>query len=231
MVEKIQVVLWDIDGTLLSFRKAERGAIRSCFSELSMGTCSDEMIARYSEINTGYWRRLERGEISKRQVLLGRFQEFFKCYGLDTGLIEKFNERYQHYLGDYVFFNDGARNVVERLKGRAAQYAVTNGTKAAQSRKLEKSGLDMLLDGIFISEDVGAEKPMHGFFQAVFAQIGAYEKEEILIVGDSLTSDMQGGVNAGIKTCWYNPEGSENTSVLLPDYEIRHLDEVLQIVG
>lgn len=226
-----KVILWDIDGTLLSFQKAERNAIRSCFSDFSMGPCSDEMIACYSKINTGYWRRLERGEVTRQQVQYGRFQEFFACYGLDVGLVEPFHLRYQHYLGDFVFFNDGAREVVEGLRKQISQYAVTNGTKTVQERKLRKSGLDKLLDGVFISEDVGAEKPMIGFFQTVFSKIGSYKKEEILIVGDSLTSDMQGGVNAGIKTCWYNPDGSENSSNLPLDYEIKQLNEIFQIVS
>lgn len=227
---EIKVILWDIDGTLLSFKKAEKSAIKNCFSELSMGPCSDEMVTRYSEINDGYWRRLERGEITRQQVLLGRFRDFFEVYGLDKRLAEDFNALYQRSLGDYIFFNDGALETVQKLKGQAAQYAVTNGTKIAQERKLEKSGLNTLLDGVFISEDVGVEKPMIGFFQAVFEQIGTYEKNEILIVGDSLTSDMQGGVNAGIKTCWYNPDGRENTSGLCLDYEIRHMNEIFRIV-
>lgn len=227
---EIKVILWDIDGTLLSFQKAERSAIKSCFSELSMGPCSDEMVACYSEINDGYWRRLERGELTRQQVLLGRFRDFFEAYGFDTGLAEDFNALYQRSLGDYIFFNDGALEAVEKLKGQIAQYAVTNGTRIAQERKLEKSGLKVLLDGVFISEDVGVEKPMAGFFQAVFEQIGKFEKDKILIVGDSLTSDMQGGVNAGIKTCWYNPDGRENTSGLCLDYEIRRIDEIFRIV-
>ena len=227
---EIKAILWDIDGTLLSFKKAEKSAIKSCFSQLSMEPCSDEMVARYSEINDGYWRRLERGELTRQQVLLGRFRDFFAIYGLDTGLAEEFNALYQKSLGEYIFFNDGALEAVERLKGQVAQYAVTNGTKIAQERKLEKSGLNTLLDGVFISEDVGVEKPMLGFFQAVFEQIGAYEKDEILIVGDSLTSDMQGGVNAGIMTCWYNPDGRENTSGLCPDYEIQHIDVIFKIL-
>lgn len=226
----IKVILWDMDGTLLSFKKAERAAIQSCFSELSMGVCSDEMIEHYSKINDGYWRRLERGELTRKQVLLGRFREFFGFYGLDTGQVEAFNARYQLRLGDFIFFNEGALETVRNLKGRVPQYVVTNGTKIAQERKLEKSGLNPFLDGVFISEDVGVEKPMYGFFQAVFGQIRDYKKEEILIVGDSLTSDMQGGANAGIKTCWFNPEGAENTSGLNLDYEIKRIDEVLEII-
>ena len=119
---------------------------------------------------------------------------------------------------------------VQALKGKVLQCAVTNGTKVAQDGKLRNSGLDKEFDRVFISEVVGVEKPNKGFFDAVFAEIGEYAKDEVLIVGDSLTSDIQGGVNAGIKTCWFNPKGVVNTSALKPDYEIRDIGEVPEIV-
>lgn len=106
------------------------------------------------------------------------------------------------------------------------QFAVTNGTSQAQERKLKKSGFDKLLDGIFISDRIGIEKPNIGFFQHVWDRIGEYKKDEIMIIGDSLTSDMQGGNNAGILCCWYNPGNNRNTSGLKIDFEISSLNEV-----
>ena len=127
-------------------------------------------------------------------------------------------------------FNDGADEIVRKLRGRVRQYAVTNGTLTAQRRKLANSGLDALLDGVFISEQVGAEKPGRAFFDAVFAAVAPCAPEEMLIVGDSLTSDMQGGNNAGIPCCWYAPEGGEAPEGLRLDYIIRDLHEVIEIV-
>ncbi len=226
----IKVILWDIDGTLLNFDAAESYAIRKCFEIFDMGVCTDEMIARYSVINRTYWERLERGEISKQEVLVGRYREFFATEGLPVENAEAFNTEYQLRLGDYAFFNDNAYELVKKLKTKVKQYAVTNGTLVAQERKLEKSELNQLLDGVFISDVLGVEKPNVGFFTKVFETIGDYEKDEVLIVGDSLTSDIQGGNHAGIRCCWYNPKQLKDTGNRRIDYEIRDLWEVEKII-
>ena len=226
----IKVILWDIDGTLLNFLRAEYESIKKCFAKFNLGECTDEMIARYSVINRKYWEKLERGEISKQEVLIHRFEEFFAQENIVTDCAEAFNKQYQYNLGDTICFNDKGFKLIQELKGKVKQYAVTNGTKTAQDRKLDKSGLRELFDGVFISEEVGIEKPGKGFFDFVFQIIGNYELDEILIVGDSLTSDMQGGNNAGIKCCWYNPKGLENQKDLRIDYEISNLQEVKNIL-
>lgn len=229
-MRRIKVVLWDIDGTLLNFKEAEKYAIRVCFEKFGLGECTDQMLREYSAINGRYWRGLECGEYTKPQVLVGRFEEFFEKYGIDTSIASSFNDEYQIRLGDTVCFCENGLETVRALKGKVLQYAVTNGTKAAQDRKLANSGLDQLLDGIFISEEIGIEKPMTGFFDKVFREIGAYRKDEMMIVGDSLTSDMQGGSNVGIVTCWYHPEGKETPGNLKIDYEIHDIKQVLEIV-
>ena len=226
----MKVILWDIDGTLLNFEEAEKEAIRMCFSKFNLGECTDEMIRVYSKINRGYWERLERGEISKKEVLEGRFRDFFAQYGIDVSVATEFNAEYQVRLGDTICFNDNGFEIVKECKGKVLQYAVTNGTKIAQDRKLEKSGLIHLFDGVFISDVIGIEKPAIGFFEEVFKNIEPCEKQEILIVGDSLSSDMQGGINAEIVTCWYNPSRKENDKALKLDYEIQDLHQVLDII-
>jgi len=226
---KIKVVLWDIDGTLLNFHEAEKAAIRQCFSLFQLGECTDEMLAIYSGINKIYWQRLERGEMTKPQILEGRFREFFGRYGLNADCVPDFNRQYQISLGDTVCFNPGGKETVAALAGRVKQYAVTNGTQVAQKRKLKNSGLDQLFDGVFISDEMGVEKPNIEFFQKIWQQIGDYPGDEVLIVGDSLTSDMRGGVNAGILTCWFDPEGNAVPADMRIDYQIRQLSEVLDI--
>ena len=226
----IKVVLWDIDGTLLNFEAAEKVAIRQCFASHGLGECSDEMLKRYSVINRKYWEALERGELTKPEVLVGRFREFFEKEGLAVEKAEAVNAEYQERLGDTVVFCDNGFELVEKLRGTVKQAAVTNGTKVAQDRKLKNSNLITLLDDIFISDVLGVEKPNAGFFDIVFERIGDYNKDEILIVGDSLTSDIRGGNNAGIKTCWYNPKKLENTIGVHVDYEITNLWEIEQIL-
>lgn len=226
----IKVILWDIDGTLLNFEAAEKAAIRQCFASHGLGECSDEMLKRYSVINRKYWEALERGELTKPEVLVGRFREFFEKEGLPADKAESVNAEYQVRLGDTVVFCDNGYELVQKLKGRVKQVAVTNGTKVAQDKKLAKSRLFELLDDIFISDVLGVEKPSIAFFDVVFERLAGYQKEEMLIVGDSLTSDIRGGNNAGIATCWYNPKKLENTVGVQVDYEITNLWEIEQIL-
>ena len=226
----IKVILWDVDGTLLDFGAAEKVAIRQCFASHDMGECTDEMLKKYSAINRKYWEALERGELSKPEVLVGRFREFFVSEGLPVEHAESFNQEYQVRLGDTVVFCDNAFELLQKYKGQVKQYAVTNGTKVAQDRKLKNSKLDTLFDGIFISDVLGVEKPNVEFFDIVFEQIGKFAKGEVMIVGDSLTSDIKGGNNAGILTCWYNPKKLANTKGVNVDFEIADLWEIEQIL-
>jgi len=226
----IKAILWDIDGTLLNFEAAERNALQACFRKFGLGECSDGMLKRYSAINQTYWRGLEDGRLTREQVLTGRFQEFFASEGLPEPDIAALNGAYQLLLGDTVCFQDDSYNIVRRLRNKVKQYAVTNGTRAAQERKLAKSGLAGLLDGVFISEDLGAEKPSSLFFQRVFSRLPPCGGGEAVIVGDSLTSDMRGGNNAGILCCWYNPEQKPAPDGLRIDFNIRRLDEVEELV-
>lgn len=222
----IKVLLWDIDGTILNFLKSEKYAVKKCFSVFGLGECSDETVSRYSEINKKYWTMLEAGKITKQDVMRRRYEDLFRIEGIEFDRIDELNKEYQIRLGDKIFFNDNAHALLKRLSKTYRQYAVTNGTAAAQRRKLERSGLDRLFDGVFISDDVGYEKPMKEFFDAVLGAIGDYKKDEIMIIGDSLTSDMQGGFNAGIKCCLYNPHREAVRTALPIDLEISDLNEI-----
>ncbi len=227
----IKTLLWDIDGTLLDFGKAEAYGIRKCFEIFGLGACTDEMLARYSKINRKYWEMLERGEITKPQVLRGRFEEFFAGEGIAFDRIDDLNTEYQIRLGDKVFFCPNALEAVTELKGKYRQYAVTNGTLLAQSRKLKESGLDKIFDGVFISDQIGFEKPSVEFFNKVQEQIGKFKSSEVMIIGDSLSSDMKGGNNVNILCCWYNPNGNENKSDIKIDHEIKDISEIFNILN
>ena len=226
----IKVLLWDIDATLLDFLAAEKAAIRFCFKKYELGECSDEMLGRYSVINRRYWEMLERGEMSKAEILVNRFREFFASEGIETDCAQAFNNSYQVALGDTICFRDNGYELVKKLQGKYRQFVVTNGTFVAQERKLRKSGIGELVEEAFISDLIGYEKPAVEFFDHVFAKIGQYEKDEIMIIGDSLTSDMQGGNHAGIICCWYNPNHTENTKNVRIDHEIDHLWQLEEIL-
>ena len=226
----VRAILWDVDGTLLDFAAAEKAAIQRLFEEFGLGECTDDMVARYSAINDSYWKRLERGEITKREVLIGRFREFFTELGIDPDLSEAFNARYQHALGDTVVYRDDSLVIVKSLHGRVKQYVVSNGTIVAQTKKLQRSHLGEWMDGIFLSEELGAEKPSPAFFDKVFAALPDIDKADMLMVGDSLTSDMAGGIAAGIPICWYNPNRRPRPADMAIDYEIQDLHQVFDLL-
>ena len=223
-------LLWDVDGTVLDFLASEAYAIRFLFKKYGIGECSDEQLKMYSEINAKYWQKLERNELTKPEILVGRFREFFEIIGADIRLAESFNEDYQVTLGDHIEFVDKAEEILLSQKGKYTIAAVTNGTKVAQEKKLCLSGLDKVFDAIFISENVGYEKPSGKFFDYVFEQLGITDKKEVLIIGDSLTGDMKGGFDAGIDTCWFNPRHKPNTLDITMTYEIDDLGKIEEIV-
>lgn len=225
-----KTVLWDMDGTLLDFLADERASVRTVFEDFGLGAFTDAMLARYSEINVGFWERLERNELTRPQVLTGRFEQFFREYGIDPQLVTAFNDRYESTLGNTVVFCDDSLNVVKALKGRIKQYLVSNGTVAVQRKKLERSGLGEQMDGVFLSEELGVEKPDRAFFEKVLTEIRADDLSSVMIVGDSLTSDIQGGMNAGIKTCWYNPRQRPVPGKYRVDYSISDLHELISLL-
>ena len=222
-------ILWDVDGTLLDFLASEREAIFACFRDFSLGECTDEMLKCYSAINVKWWQKMERGECSHADVKRERFVEFFSIYGLSTD-IDALNRQFQIELGETVCFQPHALETLRALHGRARQYVVTNGTAAVQHIKLEKSGIINLIDGAFISEEIGAEKPQQAFFNTVLREIGNPPRETVWIVGDSLTSDMAGGAQAGIHCCFYNPNRISRPENLRIDKEITDLSQLLTIL-
>ena len=230
IMAKYKYLLWDIDGTILNFELAERAAIRSLFDRFKLGECSDEMLMYYSQINKRYWQLMESGKIKKDKMLVERFIEFFSYKGINADIAAEFNKEYQIALCDTIVFNDDAIDIIKHQKKTCKIIIVTNGTEVVQEKKLERSGLNDIVDNVFISELVGFEKPNIKFFEKVILEVGIKDLKEALIIGDSLTSDIQGVHNIGIDTCWYNPKNEENTTLLNPTYTIRNLHELENII-
>ena len=220
----IRYVLFDVDDTLLDFGKAEAAAIRKTFERIGIPV-TDELIRRYSEINAQQWSRFEKGEITREKLLTERFDILFSELGINVPS-EMAQASYEYLLGIGHYFVDGAEELLEALKYKYELYIVSNGNASVQDRRLKSAGIIPYFKDIFISERVGFNKPSAEFFEACFERIPGFEKDKAVIVGDRLSSDILGGMNAGVKTCWFNPRGDAPDPDIPADYEIKHLSEL-----
>ena len=224
----IDLILWDIDGTLMDFKASEKKAIKAAFADFVIDI-KEEEIALYSEINDKCWKMYEKGEIERKDVFTRRFYELFEITHFSCD-VEKLNDTYLTYLGEkYVLYPD-TLPVLSSLKGKVRQYIVTNGHVKPQTMKIKDSGLIDIVDGVFISDAIGCPKPEKGYFDYCFRKIGNVDKAKTIIIGDSLSSDMLGGNNAGIITCWFNPGRAENKTSAKIDYEIKSITEIYKIL-
>ena len=216
----IQTILWDIDGTILNFHRSAENSLKNTFKKFGYGEITDELLHTYEEINDVYWCKLEKGEITKEKLLVERFVEFFTKIGVETTRVVEFNQAYLNGLLDTVVFMPEAYETVKKLHPEYKQYIVTNGVKKLQRKKIAKAHIEEFFDGIFISDEIGYEKPHIEFFNYVFDRIPTKNPDEVIIIGDSLTSDIAGGIRAGIHTCWYHPSNEENHSDVKPEFTI-----------
>ncbi len=217
----------DLDNTLLDFNKAEEVAVKRVLGEFSL-PCDDKAVKIYSEINRSYWERFERGEIPKSDIFEGRFISFTKHYGVtaDTAAISK---KYCEYLSEGYFTIDGTFKILKYLKEKGYKlYATTNGFSFTQHRRVKESGLLPYFDAVFVSEDINHQKPEKEYFDCVIEKIPEKDRSQILIVGDSQSSDILGGINSGIATCWFNPKNQKAT--YKSEYEIKTLEELKNIL-
>ena len=220
----LRTVFLDLDDTILDFSRAEAAALRRALTEADV-PADNAVLARYHAINAAQWELLGEGVLTREQVLLGRFDILFG----ELGLVRSAGEicgRYEEYLAEGHWFVPGAEALLEALAPRYDLYLASNGTAEVQYRRLESAGIKGYFRGIFISQDLGADKPSPAFFQKCFAAIPGFSRERAVMVGDSLTSDIRGGKNAGLRACWFNPRGKPPRADIVPDYEISALDQL-----
>ena len=220
----IKAVLLDSDDTLLDFTKAEHIALKKTLLAVGIEP-TEENILLYSEINKRHWEKLERGELTRSEVLVQRFDRFFEALGIE-GDSASTQAMYNHNLGIGHYFIPGAVELLENLSQNYKLYLVTNGNESVQVPRLKSAQIGHFFNEIFISQRVGYDKPCVEFFDACFAQMPKFEKDEMIIIGDSLTSDIKGGINAGIHTCWFNPRGKQGREDIVPEYTVKSLEEI-----
>lgn len=224
----IKAVLFDSDDTLLDFTRAEHEALKRTLSEVGIEP-AEETISLYSSINKRHWEMLERGELTRAQVLTQRFDRLFEALGI-AGDSAATQASYEHNLSIGHYFIPGAVELLEALQGKYKLYMVTNGNEKVQVPRLASAGIEPYFEEIFISQRIGYDKPRIEFFDACFAKMPRYEKNEMIIIGDSLTSDIQGGINAGIHTCWFNPRNKQGRTDIVPEYTVHSLDEISDLL-
>ncbi len=223
-----KAILLDLDQTIFDFHRSERESLEKVLISYGIEP-SDEMIAEYSRINDSQWKLLEKGIITREEVLLKRFELFFDSIGRSGIDPERTWKSYEHNLSQSWHFLCGAEEILRELYAEYELYIVSNGTASVQDGRIKASGISKYFKNIFISQRIGYNKPDKRFFDACFDMMNGIKREEALIVGDSLSSDILGGKNAGIATVWFNPSHSDPGKII-PDYQITSLD-MLPIVA
>lgn len=224
---KYTTLYFDLDNTLLDFSAAERSAINRLLTRYGIEP-KPEYVSIYSEINKKVWGRFERGEIAREDIFESRFVEFTEVIGakVDTA---KMSSDYFSLLAEGHDCMPGAKEILEYLKAKNYTVSVTtNGVSKTQHKRIDESGLGKYFDYVFISEDTGYKKPEKAYFDYVINHTLEKDRQKILIIGDSQSSDILGGINAGIDTCWLNATGE--TAAYPPTYEIGDISELGNIL-
>lgn len=217
----------DLDNTLLDFSKSEEWAIVKTLKGFDL-PCGSETVKLYSDINLSYWKRFERGEIPKSYIFEGRFETLLSVLNADRD-IKAISDFYRENLAYTYFKIENCDEVLNYLKQKGYKlYATTNGFACTQYNRIEKSGIGAYMDKIFVSEDLGAQKPDKAYFDACINAIEEKDRSKILVVGDSQSSDILGGINAGLDTCWFNTDNAEPK--YKSTYEISSLSELKNIL-
>lgn len=221
----IKYLFLDLDDTILDFKKAESIAIRKTMAAYGLEP-TDALAARYSAINDLHWKALERKEMTREQVITGRFAVFFGENGITVDP-RRVADTYEGFLSTGHWFLPGAEETVKRkLFGKYKLYLASNGTARVQKGRMTSADLYPYFEKSFVSQELGHNKPSKEYFDAAFALIPGFDPAQCLMVGDSLTSDILGGKNAGLRTVWVNPHHKTAPEHLKPDYEIEYLADL-----
>lgn len=225
---RYDTILFDADNTLLDFSRSEREALTDALSGFGISV-TEQMLEEYSRINAAVWKRLEKGEIDKISLRTVRFVEFCNRFALPVE-VNALANAYLQALSTKSYTLAGAKEVCKTLSQYCRLYIITNGIAFVQHGRFSSCELTPFFEKRFISEEMGAEKPERAFFDAVFSQIPDFDSTKTLVVGDSLSSDIAGGIGAGLDTCWYNPQGKSAPVDMPITYTVSHLEDVIPLV-
>ena len=219
----IEFLFLDLDDTILDFRKAEYIAIGKTIGDFGVEP-TDEVRKLYHEINKWHWEQLELGNLTREEVLVNRFGVLFEKLGKTVDAVAC-ARAYEKNLSQGHWFLPGAEEAVDALSKKYRLFLASNGTASVQKGRMTSANLYRFFETVFVSQEIGYNKPSVDYFNACFATIADFDKEKAIMVGDSLSSDIKGGINAGIKTVWVNP-GHKDCGDIQPDYEIESLSQL-----
>ena len=219
----MEFLFLDLDDTILDFHGAERIAIAETIRSFGLEP-TEQVLNDYHEINIRHWQMLERGEITRDQVLVNRFGVLFERYGLEADPV-LCARTYENNLSHQHEFLPGAQAAVEDLSKKYRLFLASNGTAVVQHRRLTDANLYRFFEKVFVSQEIGFNKPSKDYFDACYAQIPDFDREKAIMVGDSLSSDILGGINGGLPTVWVNP-GHKPVTQVVPDYQIENITQL-----
>jgi 2-haloacid dehalogenase len=222
-----QWLLFDADGTLFDYDRAEAAALQATFAALGHPFVAS-YLTEYRRINHAIWLEFEQGQIDQVTLRARRFELLLAAINLQADA-HAFSANYLLNLADGIYLMAGAEETVELLASCFNLAIITNGLADVQRPRFARSAIYPYIRQIIISEEVGAAKPAPAIFDIAFARMGQPAKNEVLVIGDSLSSDIQGGLNYGLDTCWFNPTGQPN-GALEPTFEIKTLTELPKIL-
>lgn len=225
----IKNIFLDLDDTILDFTKAERIAVAKTLESFGL-SATDEVLDRYHILNLFQWKQLEKGLITRDMVKVRRYENLFSEFSIDADA-KAAAAAYENNLAKGHFFIDGAEDFLKESCKAYNLYLVSNGTAVVQDSRIESAGIAKHFKGIYISERLGENKPSKEFFDIVFDDIVSHIDSDFcvsdsIIIGDSLTSDIKGGIVSGLKTVWFNKNGEENDTEIIPDFTVKNFDEV-----
>lgn len=223
-------VFFDADGTLFDFDAAQASALGRTWTQAGFEPVPD-LLARYQRINMALWEQYEQGLVSQAQLRVERFTGLLADLGHDDdGAADHLARAFVTNLSREGKLLDGARELLNELAGACSLALVTNGIAEVQRGRIDAAGVNDLFEAVVISGEVGAAKPAVAFFDAAFTACAQPEHEDVIIVGDSLSSDIRGGLDYGIATCWFNPNGREATGAV-PHHEVDDYDSLRRLLG
>ena len=224
-----KILLFDADETLFDFHRCEAEAFQSSLKKMGVEGPFEELLASYQEISREMWSAYERGQISKQSLREDRWRRLSQAHSLEIST-RRVSELYLEELGSFGYLLPKAEQVCAELSKSFRMEIVTNGFDQVQRQRFHNSGLKPYFEALYSSEQCGSAKPQRAIFDYVLSALDSTDRSEILMIGDRLQSDILGGNNAGIATCWYNPSRQSNTTGIVPKFEINSLLELPKLL-